>query len=216
MDFSSYDTRGRVITQAFFTELEKIASATVPQDQGVGDGADAGLLQGGVQNEASPQGEVWENEALPAHGVVASRVQQLDPRRAVAIPVMQPPPGYVYDPQLASFVPNQQDPGWLAQSQVLEAARNKGWYEQGQQDVVAGQAQQQLDADAEAGVQQALAEDQQMAEDQQVQQAAQDQAMMSAAKKEVSGQGAPGAVPKPKSKPKADVSAKGVSINIGK
>lgn len=215
MDFSSYDVRGRVVTQAFITELEKIAASQ--QGQGVGEETEAGMMQGGAQNEASPQGETWENEALPAHGVVASRVQQLDPRRAVAIPVMQPPPGYVYDPNLASFVPNQQDPGWLAQAQALEAARNKGWYDQGQQDVVAGQAQQQLDDEATAGVQQALAEDQQVADDQSMQQAAKAEAMMSAAKKEVSGQGAkPAAEPKPKPKPKADASGKGVSIQIGK
>lgn len=173
-----YDLRGRLIAQAFFSEFEKIA-----QD-GMGIAPQAGMLAGGVQNEAAApqQTEVVRNESMPSHGVVASRIQQLDPRRAVGIPVMQPPPGYVYNPELASFVPNEQDPGWVAQSQVIEAARNKGWYDQGQQDVVTSQAQQQIDQQAGQGIQQAVMQDQAMQQQAALQQQAQMQATLAAAR----------------------------------
>lgn len=159
--------------------LEKIA-------EDVAGAAQAGMLAGGVQNEAAApqQQEVVQNEAMPAHGVVASRIQQLDPRRAVGIPVMQPPPGYVYNPELASFVPNEQDPGWIAQSQVVEAARNKGWYDQGQQDVVTSQAQQQLDQQAGQGIQQSMMQEQAMQQQAALQQQAQQQAILAAAREQ--------------------------------
>lgn len=146
--------------------------------------AQAGMLAGGVQNEAAApqQTEVVRNESMPAHGVVASRIQQLDPRRAVGIPVMQPPPGYIYNPELASFVPNEQDPGWIAQSQVIEAARNKGWYDRGQQDVVAAEAQQQIDQQATQGIQQAMMQEQAAQQQAALQQQAQMQATLAAAR----------------------------------
>jgi len=244
--------RGRVIAQAFVRELEKVAAAS----SGGGGGAvgmgnpgemgdpQMGALAGGVQNEAGESEEI-KNEAMPAHGVVASRVTQLDPRRAVGVPVMQPPPGYVYDPNLSSFVPNQGDPGWMAQESVMEAARNKGWYDAGQQDTVTQQAQQQLDTSVQADMDQKNMQAQQETAEQQGMATAKQEGMMTAAKTQgkIQGQQAQGVGPPPtpaakkpatpkakspkkpsasskaKAKPKKEPSAgaeKGVTIRIGR
>lgn len=226
---NDFDTRGRLVAQAFFSELEKIAADAMSADP------QAGLLAGGVQDEAASNGqqgpeEVIQNEAAPAHGVVASRITQLDPRRAVGIPVLQPPPGYTYNPDLASFVPNEQDPGWMEQQKAIEAARNKGWYDQGQQDVVAGQAQEQLDAKADADVQQASAESQQQQQHAMMQQAAAQQGMMAEAKEVGKNRAdmAAGVVPRPAAKSPASKSkskssgkeqkgsGKSVTIHLGR
>lgn len=219
---TDFDTRGRLVAHAFFSELEKIAAE-------MGEGPEAGMLQGGVQNEPGMGQEILRNEASPAHGVIASRIQQLDPRRAVVVPVMEPPPGYVYSAELASFVPNEQDPGWMAQQEAIEAARNKGWYEQGQQDVVQGQAQQQLDETANAQVEQAAMEDQQAQQQVAMQQQAQQVAMMAGAKHQAKNQAdlSQGIIPRPESgskssvkRPSSGVGSKGpakpMTINIGR
>jgi hypothetical protein len=194
------DIRGRMIAQALFSELEKIAAQTM------GEQTFAGQMQGGVQNDASASA-VLQNEESPAHGVVASRINQLDPRRAVSIPVLQPPPGYVYAPELASFIPNEQDPGWMPQETAIDASKNKGWYDQGQQDVVTGQAQQQLDSQVEEDVnaqamqQQAIQQQQQIAA-----MAAQQQAVRQQRQAQAAMMG----------KPKPAKAKKGVTIHVGR
>lgn len=206
----------------FARELTKIA-----QDS-MGMAPQAGMLAGSVQQGPAPvQSEDIPVEAPPAHGVVASRVNQLNPRRALGIPVLQPPPGYVYSPELASFVPNEQDPGWMAQQQAIEAARNKGWYDQGQQDVATQQAQAELDSRADAGIQQAQQQDMQAQQMAQMQQAAQQQAMMEEAKRagRIRADVASGVVPRPtaqpaprraKAKSNASGGGKNVTIQLGR
>lgn len=162
----------------FAEELTKIAQSSMSVEP------QAGMLAGGVQQDHAATGEDIPVESAPAHGVVASRVNQLTPRRAVGIPVLQPPPGYVYSPELASFVPNEQDPGWVSQEQAIEAARNKGWYDQGQRDVAVQQAQAELDSRAEAGIQQAQMQQAQMQQQAAMQQAAQQQSMMAEAQRQ--------------------------------
>lgn len=218
-----------VVIQSFFNEFEKVA-ATLAQSpsgnmQAPGMGGDQAQNQQ-MGNEDGRAVEVLEDERSPAHGVVASRVEQLDPKRAIGIPVLQPPPGYVYNPELAAFVPNEQDPGWMAVQDALQAQQNKGWYDQGQNDVQADQAQQEIDQtveqDAQASQEQAMAEQDQQAQMQQVQQTeqmkAQQKAMGEAARAGFGPEKKPAAHgTKKKSKPAAKKAPeKGVTIKIGK
>lgn len=207
--------RGKTIIHSMFSELEKIAQGPMAADP------QAGMLAGGVQQGPSPMSvEEVPVESPPAHGVVASRVNQLTPKRALGIPVLQPPPGYVYNPELASFVPNEQDPGWMSQQQAMEAARNKGWYDQGQQDVATQQAQQELDSRADMGIQQAQQESAQMQQMAMMQQAAAQQAAMAEAKQQgkIRADMMNGITPRPASKkPKERVNAgRGVTIQLGR
>jgi len=181
------------------------------------------ISQGGAPTGNVPQGPPPEQS--PAHQVVSPNIQQIDPRTAHSTPTLQPPPGYVYAPDLGAFVPNPQDPGWIAQQQAIEALRNKAWFDQGQQSQVQQAAQQQLDQAAgqnmEAAAQQAQAEQQQ----QQVGQQADAEAQMTAAKEEGKQVAdAAGAPPnqgqpeysRPKRKQRSPKEDKGVVIRVGK
>lgn len=104
---------------AMWQELEKLAAGaptTTAQPMESGEGA---------------HGETIPLEPSPAHGVVASRVEQLSETHARGIPVIQPPPGYTYAPELQQFVPNMEDPAWMRVEQAAEAARKQAIYEQG-------------------------------------------------------------------------------------
>lgn len=226
MSDMDYDTRGRLVAQAFFSELEKIAAGEFDLNQ----------PQVGMMDQAEGMGgqgsdtEVWQNEAAPAHGVVASRVTQLDPRRAVSIPEIQAPPGYVYSSDLAAFVPNPSDPGWMSVRDAMEAARNKGWYQAGQQDTVTQQAQQSLDDQVQADVEQDQMNQMQAQQQGMMQQAADQEGMMTQAKEQAKQNVNPKPQPAPKSqsakKPSSSKKApakksegksegKGVTIRIG-
>jgi hypothetical protein len=220
------DLRGRRLAHYMVDELEKIAQEGPPQqtspEQQVG-----GELQDGVQNDAGG------GEASPAHGIVASRIEQLDPKTARGIPVLQPPPGFIYSPELVAFVPDENDPGWMAAQQAVEAARNKGWYDQGQEDVQTQQAQQEVDTQAQQQVDQVAAEEGQAQQQQMMAMQQQEQEGQAMAKEKAkatmgglrSPEGIVGAKPKPKAKPAAKKkkpaeekpeSGKGVTIKIGK
>jgi hypothetical protein len=124
---------------------------------------------------------VEEGEEPPAHGVLGARVEQLDKKKARGIPIIQPPPGFVYAPDLAAFVPDPSQPGWMTMLQAEAAQSNKGYYDQGQHDLLAGQAQanvdQQVDQQNMAAQQQAEAEQQQGMQQQAMQQKAEQGAM---------------------------------------
>ncbi|NIV36255.1 MAG: hypothetical protein GWN58_44450 [Anaerolineae bacterium] len=149
MDFTEEDLRGRRIAHYMWAELEKIAQGVGGEMTEMSD-QQAGELQGTVQREVE-----GSEEASPAHGVVASRVEQLDDKKARGIPVIQAPPGYVYAPELQAFIPDQNNPGWVSAEQAAEAAKAQSFYQQGQQDLVQQQAQAEAEQQAAAQVQQA-------------------------------------------------------------
>jgi hypothetical protein len=198
-----------IVIAAFDDEMDKIAGAQAPA--------------GDVQAPAPEQ--------APAHQIVSPDIKQLDPRTAHSTPILEPPPGYVYAPELGSFIPNPQDPGWIAQGQAIEALRNKAWFDQGQQQQVQQAAQGQLDQAASQNLEAAAQEQQQAQQQQQVEQAANTEATLEAAKQEGKqmadaagappNQGQPEYVgaqqaaqgPRRKPKPKED---KGVVIRVGK
>lgn len=165
--FDQDDLRGRRLAHYMWGELEKISQGMGPVMQ-PGE-QQSGQLEGTVQREVE-----GAEEASPAHGVVASRVEQLSNTKARGIPVLQPPPGFVYAPHLQSFVPNPEDPGWMHAEQAAEAAKAQAFYEQGQADLQTQQAQDELDAQAGQQAEQVAAEG--MA--QQQQQAAEQEASM--------------------------------------
>jgi hypothetical protein len=226
VDLTEADLTGRRLAHFMWDELEKIAQAGMggaSAPEAGGQQAAAGELEGAIQREAE-----GEEEASPAHGVVAARVEQLDDKKARGTPVIQPPPGFVYAPELQAFVPDQSNPGWMQAEEAAEAAKAKSFYDQGQSDLQNQQAQAELDQRAEAETQQAVAE-QQMAAQQQMQQQIQQQATADATTKAVAKEQAksvasnlktPDSVTGKKSegskssgdKPKG----KGVTINVGK
>ena len=216
MDLQEHDLKGRRLAHYMWGELEKIAAGAGTDQQEAGQGAPAGELEGNVQ-----QGAEGAEEASPAHGIVAARIEQLDDKKARGTPVIQPPPGFVYEPELQSFVPNEEDPGWMQIAEAQEAAKNQAIYAKGQEDMQVSQAQQQMDTQVEQETQQAVAEQ----EAGQQQAAIQQQATAEATTKEVAQQQAksvasnlstPDSItgsPAPQRKP---ASGKGVTIKIGK
>lgn len=135
--FDDADFKGRRLAHYMWDELEKIAESAGPA-------AAQGEQQSGPLEGPSPEEVILEEDA-PTHGVVASKVERLSDKKARGIPVLQPPPGYVYAPHLQSFVPDEQDPGWMQAEQAAEAAKAQTFYQKGQEDL---QAQQEVDAQA--------------------------------------------------------------------
>lgn len=194
------DARGRLIAQEMFSELEKISSAQANMEadaQGAETSSDASM-ENSAQNSADGAQE-QERTETPAHGVVASRVEQLEDNKAQGIPVIQPPPGFVYQPELKAFVPDESDPGWMSEPQAQAANENAAHYEKGREDVVTDAVQAE-----EAEAEQAAVEQQQ-----QEQAAAEQKAMQ---KQQAQAQAQAQKPVKVQESPKE----KGVVIRIGK
>lgn len=156
MDFREEDMRGRRLAHYMWAELEKIAQGVGGEMTTMSD-QQSGELQGTVQREVE-----GIEEASPAHGVVASRVEQIGDDKARGIPVIQAPPGYVYAPDLQAFVPDPKNPAWMAAEQAAEAAKAETFYRKGQQDLVTRQAQAEAARQAQQQVvaqQQAIAQE---------------------------------------------------------
>lgn len=217
MELNESDLTGRRLAHYMWDELEKIAQAIGAggTPQATGDAAPAGELSGAVQ-----RGAEGEEEASPAHGVVAARVEQLDDKKARGTPVIQPPPGFVYAPELQAFVPSPESPGWMAAEEAAEAAMARSFYEQGQQDAAIGQAQAELDQRAAVDAEQAVAQ-QAMAEQQAMAQALQERATAAATTKAVAKEQAKSVAsnlktPDAVTGQSGATRGKGVTIKIGK
>lgn len=227
MSFQDQETRGRLLAQAMWTELEKIANDVTGQEAGT-------------------------EEPTPASGVVGAKIETKSEKEAKGTPILQPPPGYVFAPDLQAFVPDMNQPGWMPEQQAMQAQNNKGYYDAGAQDTVTQQAQQNLDGQvqqqADAAQQQQMAEQQQVQQQAIMQQQAQQKGMDAAAKQQATGQtptgqaggnqqqvqmpqagpeemvqpppgvvGAPSAQQKLKKKPKKKAEGgKGIKIEIGR
>lgn len=212
MDLTSQDARGRFVVHAMWTELEKIAMSAV------GVPGSHGALEGGIAAGPSSSAE----EASPAYGIVASRVEQLDPKRAHGIPILRPPPGYVYSPELTAFVPDQASPGWMSEQEAMEAARNRSWYEQGQSDLASAEAQQEMDSAVAQQAEGAIIQRQQAQQQAAIQQAmalrAQQKAMDSVARKRAleGPASTAGITDEGQSSPMSKKPTRGVTIKIGR
>lgn len=121
-----------------------------------------------VEKEAAPPvgdiDPVGDQRDDPIAQVLGTEVERIDEKRARGYPIIAAPPGYIFNPELAAFVPDTSQPGWMPQDAAGVAQQNQGWYQQGQQDQVQGAAQQeadmQVDQQAQMQAQQAHAEQQ--------------------------------------------------------
>jgi len=190
------------------------------------DDADPGMME---QQQAPAE----ESEEPPAHGVVGANIDLIDKKKAIGFPVIQPPPGMVFRPDLQAFVPDPMQPGWMTEIQAQAAQNNRNYFDAGQQFSLEQQAQAGLDQQVD---EQSQAMQDQAAMDQQyqgMQMQADQKAMDHASKKQMMGEPvpAPGAGPaltpksvagEPKPKPKKKKPAGGkpdkssIRINIGR
>tara|TARA_R110002126_G_scaffold70402_4_gene177195 strand:- start:1909 stop:2496 length:588 start_codon:yes stop_codon:yes gene_type:complete len=160
-----------------WSELEKIAQGGGTPTAG-GATAPAGELEGTVQT-----GAMGTAEASPSHGIVAARVEQLGDKKARGTPIIQPPPGFVFAPELQAFKPEEGNPAWMTAEQAGEAAQAKSFFEQGAQASQQLQAQREMDTRVQQEAQQAV-----QAQQAQQQNAAEQQAMQAANTKAVANQ----------------------------
>ncbi len=100
--------RGRTMAHAFYDEIEKLAEAAVRRER------------------------LMPKES-PVQGVLGADVEQEDDKNARAVPVLDPPPGYVFSPELGAFTPDPANPGWMTPEQAEEARKHKLYYDEGYQ-----------------------------------------------------------------------------------
>ena len=126
-------------------ELEKIA------DNVEGEGTAAGKLE--QSEEAKHFGENVDDES-PVQGVVGTEIITRDAKKIRAIPVLDPPPGYIYDPEAAAFAPNLEDPGWMQEPAAAVAGEKKEMYTQGRSDADTDRAQKEVQKKVDVEAQQ--------------------------------------------------------------
>tara|TARA_Y100000034_G_scaffold135869_1_gene209520 strand:+ start:4525 stop:5346 length:822 start_codon:yes stop_codon:yes gene_type:complete len=205
------DLRGRLLAQAMWTELEKIAEAG---ERAMKAAPGVGAVIGGVAGAANPdlfdprtivkktkgstiKGRIisgvmgagagattgWLPQALkdtkdaltkkgsekvaeviegpegnPVAKIIGASVEKLDGRTAHGVPIVEPPPGFVYAPDMQAFVPDSTDPGWMTEPEAMQARETAQAYQQGMSDTQQGVAQ----GEADQAASQALAQQQQM------------------------------------------------------
>ena len=115
---TEFEMRGRLIVQAMWTELEKIAEA---------DGKP--LEEDPDKEEMVDPEEVGES---PVSGVVGSRIVQKG-LKARGIPVFDPPEGYEFRPELQAFAPSEDD-SWMTQDRALGGQAVQNAYNKGRED----------------------------------------------------------------------------------
>jgi hypothetical protein len=146
---------GVEVGQAACTEFEKLAASGVvsplaafkyPHLVKIAAQAEAAAPQAGAMEAESP-GEV--ERISPVHEMLGIR-SEVTKDGAKGIPVLAPPPGYVYDPILRAQAPNLQDPGWAAREEAPLRRADVVGQEQAQQGAME-QAVAQQQAAAQAG-----------------------------------------------------------------
>jgi hypothetical protein len=165
---SAQDIRGRVMAQYMWDELEKIAVEENTEQQS------SQMEQG--------EGEEREKEESPIQGLAGTQILQEGAKRGRGIPVLDPPPGYMFNPELQSFVPDENMAGWMSQGDAENASALQGAYQQGQQDTKGQVAQEEVDRGVAQQSQQMQVE-QQQGQMQQEQQQAQHSLLMQKAMK---------------------------------
>ena len=172
----------------------------------------AGVLKAHKFPNKEKRAEARDQDAIAE--ILGTEIESLDAKRARGYPIIQAPPGYVFNPDLSQFQPDPNQPGWMPEEEAATAQQNQQFYQQGQQDQAQGSAQQELDTSIDQQAQQ-LAGQQQQAQMQQQQQQIQTEKQMQKLQtpSAVSGAGSP-ASPKPK-KPKAKAPV-GITIKVGK
>jgi len=153
---------GRSARQHFISEIEKVAqegtctplmAAAFPHLEKVAAAADSGGDSDETgKMEAQEEGEV--DRISPIHDLLGVRAEAKSKGGARGIPVLAPPPGYVYDPILGAMTPKQDDPGWVKPEEAMlqrsEAVGQEKAQQGAMEQAVAQQQQQAAAAGAEA------------------------------------------------------------------
>lgn len=69
--------------------------------------------------ESDPAAETEIERVAPVHEFIGVKPQVLGAGKAKGIPVISPPPGYVYDPVLQAMAPDMEDPGWSGAPEAM-------------------------------------------------------------------------------------------------
>lgn len=180
-----FDRRGRLVAQAMWSELEKIAQYTTLAQ------ANSAPPQAMPGSEAIGEGGAPTEESSPLAPIMGTRVEPLSAKQARGFPIVPAPPGYVFAPDLQAFVPDMSQPGWIPEEAVPAAMNNKGYYDQGAADQATAGAQDELDKNvaqtADAAAQQAAADQQEAAMQEAAAMKAEQKAMTQAKKDQLTG-----------------------------
>ena len=90
-----------------------------------------------------------DDDGNPIVEILGASIEKLDDQKAHGIPIVEAPPGFIYNPELGAFVPNSEDPGWMTQPEAMQAQENANAYQAGQQDTQTQVAQSEADRQAE-------------------------------------------------------------------
>tara|TARA_Y100001970_G_C13879456_1_gene673124 strand:- start:73 stop:672 length:600 start_codon:yes stop_codon:yes gene_type:complete len=142
------EARADRIVGYMWDEVEKIAESAAPSQ----DEAPTGKLE--QSEEARHFGENVDDES-PVQGIVGTETITREAKKIRAIPVLDPPPGYTYDPEAAAFVPDLEDPGWVSEPAAAVANEKKTMYAQGRTDADTERAQKEVERKVDAEAQQA-------------------------------------------------------------
>jgi hypothetical protein len=114
------------------------------------------------------------DDGSPVAKIIGSSVKKINDQRAKGVPIVEPPPGFTYNPELAAFVPNSEDPGWMTNPEAMQAQETQAAHQAGAQQQAQQGAQQEAETQAAQQVQQAQMQQQaeQGAQPQQAQQGA--------------------------------------------
>lgn len=128
-------------------EIEKIADSAAAKP----DEAPTGKME--QSDEAKHFGENVDDES-PIQGIVGTELISKESKKVRAVPVLDPPPGYTYDPEAAAFVPDLEDPGWVSEPAAAVANEKKTMYAQGRSDADTDRAQKEVEKKVDAEAQQ--------------------------------------------------------------
>ena len=94
------------------------------------------------QDDSQAAGDMVVDHVSPVNELVGVRAEPR-PNGARGIPVLAPPPGYIFDPVLSALAPNMEDPGWVGEEEAMTqrtSAVVQNAAQQGQQPPVGGAA----------------------------------------------------------------------------
>lgn len=155
-----HELRGRLLVQAMWGELEKIAVAEEEASEPLSADKDPDNVEL-VNTDA-------EEDPSPVAGVMGNKIIQKG-NQARGIPILQAPEGYSYRPDLQAFAPSPEQ-GWMANDQVAGSQAVQGAYQKGRQDEGVQRAQGEMSQSIEQNVQQQQQAQQQQQQQQQMQQ----------------------------------------------
>jgi hypothetical protein len=149
------------------TAKGRALSAVMGAATGAGVGWVPSTLRDLKRNVMHKHAELMEDEnGDPAVKVIGASIEKIDDMKAHGIPLVEPPPGFVYNPELRAFVPNENDPSWLTEPEAAMAAYTQAAYQKGNEDANTQGAQQEYENSANAQMQEqqmAMQQEQQMA-----------------------------------------------------